>query len=360
MDHEIFERALEKGARCQRLSTDEAFSLAETITPDRLHQLGAAALANRRQRFGAIATYVFNVQINPTNICGSGCTFCNYAASKNAPHAYVLEEAEIFDKVDRLDPTEAHIVGGLNQIWPFERNLELVRELRRRFDGLHIKAYTAVEIAYFAKTAGLSEETVLDRLKAAGMDAMPGGGAEIFSERLYRRHWKNKTSPREWVRIHKLAHSKGIPTNATMLFGFGDTWEERIRHLLTLRQAQDQSGGFACFIPLPFQPGADNWIEKGPTPLETLAVLSISRLVLDNIDHLKSYWPMTGLSTGAAGLSWGADDMDGTISEEKIAHLAGAATPVGLAREKMEETIRCAGFTPMERDGAFNHHGAVS
>ncbi|MBC2710655.1 MAG: CofH family radical SAM protein [Desulfosarcina sp.] len=357
MGNDMFDRALEKGARCERLSREEAYCLAEAITPDRLHRLGVATLANRQQRFGRQATYVFNLQINPTNICGSGCTFCNYAASKNAPHAYVLEEPEIFEKVERLIPTEVHIVGGLNQIWPYQRNLELVRSLRSRFPDLHIKSYTAVEIDYFAKTAGLSESTVLDQLKEAGMDAMPGGGAEIFSDRLYRQHWKNKTSPDGWVRIHQLAHSKGISTNATMLFGFGDSWDERIEHLLILRRTQDQSGGFSCFIPLPFQPGKGNFIEKGPTPLETLTVLAISRLVLDNIPHLKSYWPMTGLETGAAGLSWGADDMDGTICEEKIAHLAGAATPVGMARAKMVETINTAGFTSVERDGKFSPQG---
>ena len=350
---------MEKGALCERLSREEAYGLAETITPDRLHRLGEAALANRQQRFGRQATYVFNLQINPTNVCGSGCTFCNYAASKNAAHAYVMEEPEIFAQVERLEPTEVHIVGGLNQIWPFARNLELVRSLRNRYPGLHIKSFTAVEIDYFAKTTGLSESTVLSQLKTAGMDAMPGGGAEIFSDRLYREHWKNKTSPDGWVRIHQLAHSKGIPTNATMLFGFGDTWDERIEHLLILRQAQDQSEGFSCFIPLPFQPGVGNFIDNGPTPLETLSVLAISRLVLDNIPHLKSYWPMTGLETGAAGLSWGADDMDGTISEEKIAHLAGAATPVGMARARMEESIHTAGFAPVERDGAFSPRGGV-
>ena len=256
MGNNIFDRALEKGTRCERLSRKEAYCLAEAITPDRLHRLGEAALANRKQRFGRQATYVFNLQINPTNICGSGCTFCNYAASKNASHAYVLDESEIFEKVEQLRPTEAHIVGGLNQIWPYQRNLELVRSLRNRYPGLHIKSFTAVEIDYFATTTGLSEATVLDQLKAAGMDAMPGGGAEIFSERLYRQHWKNKTSPDGWVRIHQLAHSKGVPTNATMLFGFGDTWNERIEHLLILRRVQDGSGGFSCFIPLPFQPGA--------------------------------------------------------------------------------------------------------
>lgn len=348
-----FERALDRGSRCERLSKEESFALVESITPDRLHRLGEAALKNRRRRFSGTASYVFNLQINPSNICRSGCTFCDYAASKNAPHAYVMEESEILEKVERLYPTEAHIVGGLNQIWPYERNLNLVKSLRSRFPELHIKAYTAVEIDYFAKTAGLSESEVIDQLKLAGMDAMPGGGAEIFSNRLYRKHWKNKAGPKDWVRIHQLAHRKKIPTNATMLFGFGDTWKERIEHLLILRSAQDETGGFSCFIPLPFQPGTGKFIEKGPTPLETLSVLAVSRLVLDNIPHLKSYWPMTGLEMGAAGLSWGADDMDGTISEEKIAHLAGAATPVGLARNKMEETIRMAGFTPVERDGVF-------
>jgi aminodeoxyfutalosine synthase len=352
MDH-LFEGALDKGARCERLTDEEARCLSAEITPDRLHALGRAALANRRRRYGDRATFVFNLQINPANICGARCTFCNYAASKHDAHAYVLSEQEILAKVAQLQPTEAHIVGGLNQVWPYERNLELVRRLRARYPDLHIKAYTAVEIAYFAKTARKSESDILSELKAAGVEALPGGGAEIFSERLWKQHWPNKIGPDEWVRIHQLAHGQGLATNSTMLFGFGDTWDERIHHLLTLRRAQDQSGGFACFIPLAFQPGEGNFIAHGPTPLETLTVVAIARLVLDNIPHLKSYWPMSGLETAAAGLSWGADDMDGTISEEKIAHLAGASTPKGLARERMTETIRMAGFTPVERDGKF-------
>ena len=353
MSAKRFDQALEKGAHAERLSLEEAFALAADITPDRLHAMGAAALANRRKRFGNKATFVFNLQINPANICGAGCTFCNYAASKNDAHAYVLNEEQIMDQVAQLKPTEAHIVGGLNQVWPYERNLDLVHRLRQAHPELHIKAYTAVEIAYFAKTTRKNEIQILEALKKAGMNAMPGGGAEIFSQRLYKQHWKNKIGPKEWVRIHQLAHGLDIPTNATMLFGFGDTWTERIEHMLTLRDAQDASKGFACFIPLAFQPGRGKFDTEGPTPLETLAVLAIARMVLDNIDHLKSYWPMTGVETAAAGLSWGADDMDGTISEEKIAHLAGANTPKGLAREKMTETIQMAGFVPVERDGLF-------
>lgn len=353
MNHKLFDQTLDKGARAQRLEPNEVMALAQAITPERLHALGHAALANRTARFDDRATYVFNLQINPANICGAGCTFCNYAASKHDPHAYVLSEDEILEQVQNLQPTEAHIVGGLNQVWPYERNLNLVKRLRSTYPDLHIKAFTAVEIAYFAKTARKSDTRILEELKAAGVNALPGGGAEIFSERLYRRHWKNKIGPQQWVSIHQEAHRLGISTNATMLFGFGDTWRERIEHLLTLRAAQDQSNGFACFIPLAFQPGKGKFETHGPTPLETLAVLAIARLVLDNIDHLKSYWPMTGIETAAAGLSWGADDMDGTISEEKIAHLAGASTPKGLAREKMTETIRLAGFTPVERSGRF-------
>lgn len=353
----VLAAALEKGAAGQRLDRAQALALVAAVGPARLHQLGAAALANRRRRFGDRATYVFNLQVNPTNICSMHCTFCNYAASPQDPHAYVMDEEEIFGQVARLSPTEVHIVGGLNRIWPYRRNLELVRELHRRWPHIHLKCFTAVEIDFFAKSEKTDAARILAELKDAGMQAMPGGGAEIFSERLWQRHWKNKIGPADWLRIHSLAHEMGITTNATMLFGFGDTWQERIDHLLTLRAAQDRSGGFACFIPLPFQPGKGKFISHGPTPLETLTVLAVSRLVLDNVAHLKSYWPMTGLATAAAGLSWGADDMDGTISEEKIAHLAGAPTPVGLARDRMVDTIRAAGFTPCERDGKFNPCG---
>jgi aminodeoxyfutalosine synthase len=243
----LFDQALEKGAHGRRLERDEALALAGRITPDGLHALGRAALANRRLRFKDRATFVFNLHINPANICGAGCTFCNYAASRHDAHAYVLSEAEILEKVSHLRPTEAHIVGGLNQVWPYERNLELVRSLRQSYPGLHIKAFTAVEIAYFAKTAKKSEQLILEELKAAGVDALPGGGAEIFSERLYRQHWKNKIGPAEWLRIHALAHALGLSTNATMLFGFGDTWAERIEHLLDPARRAGAVQGFCLF-----------------------------------------------------------------------------------------------------------------
>ncbi|MDF1534977.1 MAG: CofH family radical SAM protein [bacterium] len=355
-----FSTSIEKGAAGQRLTRAEAFALIGAVTPDTLHLLGEAALENRTRRWGNDATYIFNIQINPANICTTGCAFCNYAARPEEAHAYILSEEEIIEKVGKLAPTEVHIVGGLNSVWPYERNLGLVRELRRRFPVLHIKAFTAVEIAFFARTAAKSERRVIEELIEAGIDAMPGGGAEIFSGRLREKYWKNKIRPSEWIHIHQLAHSMGVSTNATMLFGFGETWTERVEHLLTLRDAQDTSDGFSCFIPLAFQPGEGRFIEQGPTPLDTLSVLAVSRLVLDNISHLKSYWPMIGLETAAAGLSWGADDLDGTIGEEKIAHMAGAKTPFGLARDRMVETISTAGFRPRERDGRFTPMNAPS
>lgn len=350
-----YRKILEKGGRAERLDDREAMVLIEDLQPDRVQALGRAAYDNRTHRYGDAATYVGNLQINPSNICAMGCTFCNYAADPQAPHAYALTETQILEDIASVKPVEVHIVGGLNRVWPYERNLELVREIRRRDPLIHIKAYTAVEIDYFARTSGKSVLRVLEALRDAGVDALPGGGAEIFSERLHRIHWKHKIGSERWLEIHDIAHGLGIPTNATLLFGFGDTWPERVTHLLRLREAQDRSmrlaGRFECFIPLPFQSRDDG--ADVPSAIDILVVLALSRLILENIAHIKAYWPMTGLETAAAGLSWGADDMDGTIQKERIAHLAGAVTPVGLAKSRMEETIRIAGFHPRERNGRF-------
>ena len=345
--------ALAKGAAGVRLSSDEAEALVRDLSPDHLHALGTAALQNRRKRFGHKATYVFNQHVNPSNICTLDCVFCNYGAKPDAPHAYVLQEEDILASVAALQPAEVHIVGGVNDIWSYERNLKLVRTLRQRFPDLFIKAFTAVEVAAFAQSSGLSIDAVLAALRTAGMNAMPGGGAEIFAERLRRKYWRHKIGSRDWLDIHHRAHDQGIRTNATMLFGVGERWDERVAHLLALREAQDRSGGFESFIPLPFQPGRGKIGAAGPSVVETLAVLALARLILDNFSHIKAYWPMAGLETAAVGLSWGADDLDGTIQEEKVAHMAGARTPIGLARRKMEETIVMGGFEAVERDGWF-------
>ncbi len=346
--------ALTKGGEGERLSREEALALVSLLTPKALFELQCAALRNRHGRYGKRATFVSNLQINPSNICEGTCRFCRYAAKPGDPHAYVMSEQEICDRIDRARPAEVHIVGGMNREWPFERSLGLVRRVRELWPTLHIKAFTAVEIDYFARETGETPAAVLAALREAGVDALPGGGAEIFSARMRRAHCPSKLSPEGWLDIHRRAHGLGMITNATLLYGLDETDEERVDHLLALREAQDGSGGFSCFIPLPYQPGADADRLDGPSPLLDLGMVALARLVLDNFDHIKAYWPMMGLETAAAALSFGADDLDGTIGEERIAHAAGAPTPKAVSRERMIDTISAGGFEPFERDGRFN------
>ena len=351
MNRKTFEQALQKGAACERLSRDEALAVAQASAPDDVHALGEAALADRIGRFGRRATYIVNLHINPSNICEGACRFCRYSARPGDTHAYVLDEDEILGRIGAVCPTEVHIVGGMNRIWDFPRSLELVREVRRRHPQMHIKGFTAVEMDWFARSSGRDVADVLAAFKEAGLNAMPGGGAEVFSPRMRAEYCPDKLPATQWLAIHKAAHRMGLATNATMLYGLDETPVERADHLLAIRDAQDETGGFACFIPLAYQPGEG--VSGGPAPVENLAMLALARLVLDNVPHLKAYWPMIGLETAAAGLSWGADDLDGTLGRERIAHAAGAKTPDAVTRESMRETIRLGGFVPVERDGTF-------
>lgn len=393
MVNRLYNRALSKGAAGERLSGDEAYALVNAPTPEMIHELGYATLANRQTRYQDKATYIVNMHINPSNVCENHCLFCTYSANSKDDHAYSLSEDEIFRKVDRFAPTEVHIVGGLNHQWGYKRNLGLVRECRQRYPDLFIKGFTAVEIEYFARQEKMEPQMVLEELRSAGLNAMPGGGAEIFSDRMRQILFPEKIGAETWLHIHKTAHKLDLPTNATMLFGFGESLRDRVEHLLRLRDTQDETGGFVCFIPLAFQPtkekikssshwgqkmrrfvftnlqnsynklrlGREDWtflktvksIKQSPPPIETLSLMGISRLILDNIPHIKAYWPMIGLETTATALSWGADDLDGTLVEEKIAHATGCQTPVSLTSKQMEETIRLGGFIPVERDGRF-------
>ncbi len=345
-------KALAKAGATERLNRDEALAVARAASPDDVHRLGQAALANRRARFGDRATYVCNLQINPSNLCEGQCQFCRYGAKPGDAHAYELSEHDILSRIAELQPTEVHVVGGMNRVWGFERSLALVQEIRRRHPDIFIKAFTAVEIDWFARTSNKDESDVLTQLRDAGLNALTGGGAEVFSPRWRQQHCPDKLPGKAWLRIHQTAHALGIVTNATMLYGLDDSPEERVDHLLALRDAQDESRGFSCFIPLAYQGGA-NGAPARPSPKLSLAIIALARLVLDNFPHVKAYWPMIGLDCAAAGLSWGADDLDGTLGRERIAHAAGAATPEALARREMEETIRLAGFTPVERLGNF-------
>jgi len=343
-----YENLLKQG---ERITQDMALDLFKKPTPDSLFYMGEAANISRKSRYGLRTTYVNNLQINPSNLCVRTCSFCDYAALPGRIGIYSLKEDEILANIARVEPNEVHIVGGLNHEWNYQRSLNLVAEIRRCFPSIHIKAYTAVEIHWFATLEKRPVSEILIELSAAGMDALPGGGAEIFSKRMWEKHFKSKIGADDWLAVHETAHNLGIPSNCTMLYGLGDTWEERVSHLLQLRDLQDRSNGFVSFIPLALQFGKDS--DQSLSPLENLAVIAMSRLILDNIPHIKAYWPMIGVETAAAALSYGADDLDGTLGLERIAHASGAKTPTELAKVEMEKLILMAGHAPVERDGQY-------
>jgi len=341
----------------QYLNNTERFDYAtarecfSTITPDTLALIGEVADVVRQSRYGLQATYVHNLQINPTNVCVRGCDFCGFAVLPGREGGYSLAEDDIINTVANAAPSEVHIVGGLSHEWKFQRCLSLVKRLRQTFPTLYIKSFTAVEMDWFAKTEKQPIEAILSEFVAAGMNGMPGGGAEMFSERIRKQHFRQKLGANDWLAIHEAAHTLGISTNATMLYGMGETLEERISHLLHLRDLQDKTGGFVSFIPLAMQFGVNDSREM--SPLENLYMVAMSRLILDNFSHIKAYWPMIGIETAAAALSFGADDLDGTIGLEKVAHASGAKTPKQMAAEEMERAIMLAGFEPIERDGRY-------
>lgn len=351
---------LAAGKAGQRVAAADALMLGAACNSlDLLHRLGAAARANREARFGRRATFVCNLQINPSNICEGGCRFCCFSTDEDSPDAYVLSEEQILQRIRECAPTEVHIVGGLNRIWGYSRSLELVREVRRRFPDIYVKGFTAVEIDWFARSARRSVDHVLTAFCDAGLNGMPGGGAEVFSRRMRDIYCPGKLTPEGWLQIHREAHRQGLVTNATMLYGCGESWQERVEHLLALRAAQDESRGFACFIPLACQTSGGGGECPGATVAESLCVTALARLILDNFEHIKAYWPMLGLACAAAALSWGADDLDGTLGRERIAHAAGAASPAALCRTEMAATIRIGGYTPVERNGRFEAMAAL-
>ena len=242
----------------------------------------------------------------------------------------------------------------MNRFWPFARALQLIDKIRSAHPSVYIKAYTAVEIDRFAQDEKQTPRDILQSLQAAGLQSLTGGGAELFAERMRRQYCPSKITAAAWLAIHHTAHALGLSSNATMLYGLGESAEELVDHLLQLREAQAQSHGFSCFIPLAYQPAKNNPAERSPAPRENLRVIALSRLILDNVPHLKAYWPMIGVETAAAALSWGADDLDGTLGEERIAHAGNARTPSALSAEMMQTTIRLGGFIAQERDGDFN------
>jgi aminodeoxyfutalosine synthase len=334
---------------------DEAQALACLETPD-VFGLAGLAHAVKRARHGDRVSFVLNRQLNPTNLCVLRCGFCDFAARPGEAHAYELSRDQIVEAVGG-EIRELHIVGGLHPRWGLEKALDVVRWVRAARPDVQVKAYTAVEVDWFAHRSRLPLAEVLVALREAGVATLPGGGAEVFSERVRELLFPHKIGAERWLEVHRTAHALGIPSGATLLYGHVETLAERARHLLRLRETQDETGGFRAFIPLAYQAGsrADRSLLPAHTTsaLDDLRTIATSRLVLDNFDHVKAYWIMLGLASAVCALQAGASDLDGTVGRERIAHAAGATSPERLTRGFLEDLIREAGAVPVERDALY-------
>jgi aminodeoxyfutalosine synthase len=269
----------------------------------------------------------------------------------------VLDADDVIAKIDStsLTPREIHIVGGCHPRLGLDYFEQLMQAVKKRLPEVVLKCFTAVEIAHFARLEGITTTEVLPRLKQSGLDMLPGGGAEIFAPEIRKQICPRKSTADEWLAIHEEAHALGMKTNCTMLFGHIESIRDRVDHLIRLRESQDRGGGYTCFIPLPFlTENSQLAIENPLTGLEKLQTIAISRLMLDNVPHIKAYWVMLGVKLAQAALKFGADDFDGTVVEEKIGHEAGATSDQGMTRDDLKEMIRGCGCTPIERDGFFN------
>ena len=385
----------------KRLSSEDAIRL---FNSDDIFTIGRLASHVARRKNGNKAYFVQNRHINPTNICVNRCKFCAFSRSKGENGAYELSIKDIISKLkaqnSKLKTTnpplppfdkggmggffkEVHIVGGLHPDWQFDFYLTMLKEIKKSFPHIHIKAFTAVEIDYFSRISGLSLADTLKSLKNAGLDSIPGGGAEIFDPQVRNKICPEKINGRKWLEIMEAAHKTGIRSNATMLYGHLETYEHRIEHMLRLRDLQDRTGGFQAFIPLAFHPKNTELGVSGQACLpdrqgsgiskrkkynsssaivnvchytsgiDDLKTIAISRLFLDNFQHIKAYWIMLGEKIAQLALLFGADDLDGTVIEEKITHSAGALSENAMTRAELVNLIKKAGKVPVERDSFY-------
>ena len=348
---ERLESIWEKVQRRVRLTREDALTL---FSSEDLLGVGRMADHVKTRREGDRVYFVINRHITPTNLCVLSCSFCGFARKPGQDGAY---EHTIEDMVAMVkdETREVHIVGGHHPDWPFEYYERMIEAIHRRHPDVQIKAFTAAEIDYFWRRWKIEPKEALGRLKAVGLRSMPGGGAEIFSPRLAKLlKYTGKADPDRWCEIHGIAHGLGIATNATMLYGHVETLEERVGHLLRLREQQDASGGFVTFVPLAYQEGATRLVPRRTPPADSLRTIAVSRLLLDNFPHIEAYWVTLGEETASVALHFGADDVNGTLEDERIQHLSGAETPAGVAREQLFRMIRDAGKIPVERDALYN------
>lgn len=349
-------RIAEKVHEGVRLDEDEAV---EVFRSRDLVALGHLANVVRERLHGDRTFYNRNFHLNLTNVCEASCRFCAFARlEEGMPMAktYSVEEAVAWvEEHLENDPTEVHIVNGLHPGLSFEFYEDVLRGIRAVAPKLHIKGFTAVEVHYYAEKYGMDYAEVLRRLVDAGLGSMPGGGAEIFAPRARKKLCKDKASADEWLEVHRVAHGMGIKSNCTMLYGTIETPEERADHVLRLRALQDETGGFQCFIPLAFH-AENSPLQRLPEPtgFENLLIYAQSRIVLDNIPHLKAYWVQVGEKMAQVAQSFGVNDLDGTVLTEKIYKMAGAKTPNMLSVAQLHRLIREAGRVPVERDTLYN------
>lgn len=339
----------------ERLSFDDGVFLDESAD---LFSLGELANLVRERKNGDYTYYNVNTHINPTNVCVYRCTFCAFRADLKSPKGYVMTDEQILERAaeaEQKGATELHIVGGLHHQLPYEWYLNVVRIIHDAYPRLHLKAYTAVEWDWFSRLTGRPTRELLIEFKEAGLGSLPGGGAEIFHPEVRDQICEHKADADAWFRIHHEAHELGLRSNATMLYGHIEQARHRIDHLCRLRTLQDETGGFQTFIPLAFHP--DNTklahIPKA-SGLMDLRTMAISRLMLDNFQHIKAYWVMLGIKTAQVALSFGADDLDGTVVHEKIYHDAGSDSPQELSVAEICRLIEEAGRIPVERDTLYH------
>lgn len=350
----------------QRLDLEDGLTLQASRD---IHAIGALADHVRRRLHGDVVYYNRNRHINYTNVCALSCRFCSFYRKRGEEGAYEMPAEQVIavaKQAHEQGATEVHIVGGLHPWLKFDYYLTILRRIREACPGLHIKAFTAVEIVHLSRISGLPIRQVLQALQAAGLGSMPGGGAEIFDDRVHDAVFKGKVRADRWFEVHQTAHELGIYTNATMLYGHVETPEERVKHLIKLRELQDESlarptengrppAAFNCMVPLSFAPEQSELGDlPGPTGLTDLKTLAISRLMLDNIPHIKAFWIMQGIHLAQVALSWGCDDMDGTVLWYDITKRVGSGTHQEMTVDQLHRLIREAGFRPVERDTLYH------
>ena len=371
----MFKKIRDKVLAGRRVSRDEALTLFET---DDIFSLGALASSVAEKKNGKRVSFIRNRHVTPTNICVNRCRFCAFSRSKGEEGAFELTLEEIIQKIEsyysdfnnppsppfskgRYDSqprgkggiSEVHIVGGLHPDWPFEYYLKIISLVKKHFPKLRIKAFTAVEVDYMSRISGLSLEETLIALKTHGLDLMPGGGAEIFDSRIRNRLCPEKISGERWLKVIETAHRLGIKTNATMLYGHIETYEDRVDHLLRLRELQDITGGFQAFIPLSYHPKGTEIGGFYSSGIDDLKTIAVSRIVLDNFSHITAYWIMLGEKISQLALHFGASDLSGTVIEEKITHSAGALSGESMTPEQLIHLIKMAGKIPVQRDSFY-------